>query len=83
MNIGGAHKLYNVYPDIAVYAKAISNGFPLAAIVGKKEIMDVAQTSFISSTYWTERTGPAAAIATINKLRKNTQHLSPRSSIQG
>ena len=70
MDIGGAHRLYNVYPDIAVYAKAMSNGFPMAAIVGKGEIMDMAQKSFISSTYWTERIGPAAAIATINKLRK-------------
>ena len=70
MNVGGIHKLYNVYPDIVVYAKAISNGFPMAAIVGKGNIMDIAQTSFISSTYWTERIGPAAAIATINKLQK-------------
>ena len=43
----------------------------LAAIVGKEKIMDVAQDSFISSTYWTESIGPAAAIATINKLKKN------------
>ncbi len=71
MNVGGVHELYNVYPDIAVYAKAISNGFPMAAIVGKEKIMDVAQDSFISSTYWTESIGPAAAIATINKLKKN------------
>ena len=70
MNIGGIHELYNVYPDIVVYGKAISNGFPMASIVGKGKIMDMAQISFISSTYWTERIGPAAAIATINKLRK-------------
>ena len=70
MNVGGVHKLYNVYPDIAIYAKAISNGFPMAAIVGKGEIMDMAQSSFISSTYWTERIGPVAAIATIKKLEK-------------
>jgi len=71
MNIGGVHKLYNVYPDMAVYAKAISNGFPMAAIVGKEKIMDMAQSSFISSTYWTERIGPVAAITTINKLQEN------------
>lgn len=70
MNVGGVHKLYNIQPDIAVYAKAISNGFPMAAIVGKGKIMDMAQHSFISSTYWTERTGPAAAIATIKKLQE-------------
>ena len=71
MNIGGVHKLYNVEPDIAVYGKGMSNGFPMFAIVGKGKIMDVAQNSFISSTYWTERIGPAAAIATIKKLQKN------------
>jgi glutamate-1-semialdehyde 2,1-aminomutase len=68
--IGGAHLLYDVTPDIAVFAKAISNGYPMAAIIGKKDVMDAAQTSFISSTYWTERIGPAAAIATINKMIK-------------
>jgi len=72
MNVGGIHKIYGVYPDIVVYGKAISNGFPMAAIVGKGDIMDMAQESFISSTYWTERIGPTAALATINKmLEKN------------
>lgn len=71
MNVGGIHELYNVYPDVVVYAKGISNGFPMAAIIGKEKIMDMAQDSFISSTYWTERIGPAAAIATINKLKRN------------
>jgi glutamate-1-semialdehyde aminotransferase len=71
MNVGGIHELYKVYPDIAVYAKAMSNGFPMAAVVGKK-VMSAAQDSFISSTSWTERTGPTAAIATISKmLEKN------------
>ena len=69
MTVGGVHKLYSVYPDIVVYAKAISNGFPMGAIVGKGKIMDVAQSSFISSSYWTEKIGPAAALATINKLQ--------------
>ena len=71
MNIGGAHELYKVYPDIAVYGKAMSNGFPMAAIVGREEVMDIAQESFISSTYWTDRIGPVASIATITKLRDN------------
>ncbi len=70
INIGGAHEKYNVHPDIVVYGKGMSNGFPMAAIVGKEEVMQAAQTSFISSTYWTERTGPVAAITTINKMRE-------------
>ncbi len=67
---GGIHQLYSVTPDIAVYAKAISNGFPCAALVGNEEIMQYAQETFISSTYWTERVGSAAAIATIKELKE-------------
>ena len=68
MNLGGIHELYEVYPDIAVYGKAMSNGFPMAAVVGKYNVMDIAEESFISSTYWTEGIGPTASIATINKI---------------
>lgn len=66
--IGGSHHLLGVEPDVVVYAKAMSNGYPMAAIVGRTEFMQSAQESFISSTYWTERIGPAAALATIRKL---------------
>jgi len=78
LNIGGAHKLYGVNPDIAVFGKAMSNGYPMAAIIGKETVMDVAQNTFISSTYWTERIGPTAALATINKMQENNvpSHLS-------
>lgn len=69
MNVGGIHELYKVYPDIAVYGKAMSNGFPMAAVVGRGDVMDAAQSSFISSTYWTDRVGPVASLATINKLQ--------------
>ena len=57
--------------DIAVYGKAMSNGYPMAAIVGKRDVMDAAQSTFISSTYWTERIGPVASMATINKMQEN------------
>jgi glutamate-1-semialdehyde 2,1-aminomutase len=67
MNSAGAHMLFGVIPDIAVFAKAIGNGYPIGAIIGKGEIMDAAQSSFISSTNWTERIGPVAALATIKK----------------
>ncbi|MGA2418076.1 MAG: aminotransferase class III-fold pyridoxal phosphate-dependent enzyme [Candidatus Staskawiczbacteria bacterium] len=70
-NIGGVHLKYGVNPDIAVFAKGMSNGFPMAAIIGKKEVMEAAQETFISSTCWTERVGPVAAIATIKKMMKN------------
>ncbi len=70
LNVGGAHMIYNLEPDIAVFAKGISNGYPMAAIIGKEKVMQTAQETFISSTYWTDRIGPAAAIATINKMKK-------------
>jgi len=70
LNLGGAHLVSGLKPDIAVFAKNISNGIPMAVIIGKEDVMDAAQGSFISSTYWTERCGPAAAIATIRKMEK-------------
>jgi len=70
LNTGGIHLLYQVTPDMAVFAKAISNGYPMAAIIGIKKVMEAAQSSFISSTYWTERIGPVAALATIRKHQR-------------
>jgi glutamate-1-semialdehyde 2,1-aminomutase len=69
MNTGGAHLLYGIAPDIAVFSKALGNGYPIAAIIGKERFMDAAQKTFISSTMWTERIGPTAALATIKKHR--------------
>jgi glutamate-1-semialdehyde aminotransferase len=71
LTTGGAHMVYGVMPDIAVFAKAISNGYPMAAIIGRGDVMQAAQISFISSTYWTEKIGPVAALATIKKHRAN------------
>lgn len=70
LNCGGAHLIFGVEPDIAVFAKGISNGYPMGVILGKKKYMDAAQDSFISSTYWTERIGPVAALATIKKMEE-------------
>ncbi len=67
--LGGAHLRYGVEPDIAVFAKALGNGHPAAAIVGRAAAMQAAQESFISSTYWTEGVGPTAALATIHKMQ--------------
>ncbi len=75
LNLGGAHLSLKVIPDIAVFAKAMSNGYPMAAIIGKRYVMNAAQDTFISSTYWTERIGPVAALATITKLKTNKIYL--------
>lgn len=69
-NTGGAHLKFGIQPDIAVFSKALGNGYPVAAVIGKDSIMDAAQDSFISSTYWTERIGSVAALATIKKHRR-------------
>jgi glutamate-1-semialdehyde 2,1-aminomutase len=71
LTTGGAHLTLGVTPDIAVFAKAISNGYPMAAVIGVADAMQAAQDSFISSTYWTDRIGPAAALATIRKHRRH------------
>lgn len=77
MNTGGIHLRLGVNPDMAVFAKAMANGYPMAAVIGKEDVMEAAQSTFISSTNWSERTGPVAALATIRKFdRKNVaQHL--------
>ncbi|MBN1555896.1 MAG: aminotransferase class III-fold pyridoxal phosphate-dependent enzyme [Phycisphaerae bacterium] len=70
MSLGGAQEYFGVTPDIATFAKTISNGYPMAAVVGKKEIMRIVDEQFISSTYWTDAIGTAAALATIKKIRQ-------------
>jgi glutamate-1-semialdehyde 2,1-aminomutase len=70
LNTGGAHLIYALEPDLAVFAKAISNGYPMSAIIGKADVMQAAQSTFISSTNWTDRIGPVAALATIRKFRR-------------
>lgn len=59
-----------VTPDVAVYAKATSNGVPFGAVIGKAEIMDAANSSFISSSYWTDGLGAAAALACVGKMQR-------------
>ncbi len=71
LNSGGAHLILGLEPDIAVFGKAISNGFPMGIIIGKRDVMEKAQETFISSTYWTDRIGPATSLATIKYFRLN------------
>jgi len=70
MNSGGSHLLLGVNPDIAAFAKAMSNGYPMGAVIGREKVMKSVEDTFISSTYWTDRIGPAAALATIRKHRE-------------
>ncbi len=63
---GGVYKINDLDPDIVVYGKGMGNGYAISSIIGRKEVMDVAQDTFISSTFWTERIGFVAALKTID-----------------
>ena len=67
---GGLHKKYNVEPDIAMFGKALGNCYAITAIIGKRDVMESAQSTFISSTFWTERIGPAAALKTLEVMEE-------------
>ena len=67
---GGLHKYYKVEPDMAIYGKAMGNGYAINAILGKRKIMKYAESTFISSTFWTERIGPTAALKTLEIMER-------------
>ena len=67
---GGLHKLYGVEPDMAMFGKALGNGYAITATIGRREIMEAAQSTFISSTFWTERIGPTAALKTLEVMQR-------------
>ena len=69
-SFGGIFNNYSVYPDMAMFGKTIGNGYALTAVVGKESIMRFAQETFISSTFWTERIGPTAALKTLEVMQK-------------
>jgi len=67
---GGLHKCYGVEPDMAVFGKTLGNGYAISAVIGRREVMEAAQSTFISSTFWTERIGPAAALKTLEVMER-------------
>lgn len=67
---GGAQQYLGVTPDMAVFAKSLSNGYPMAAVVGKREVMEPAARMFISSTYWSDTIGLRAALVTLREVRR-------------
>ena len=69
-SFGGLHKKFGVEPDMAMFGKALGNGYAITAILGRREIMEAAQTTFISSTFWTERIGPSAALKTLEVMHR-------------
>lgn len=69
-SLGGAQEYFNVIPDLAILGKGIANGMPLAAVVGKKEIMREFEDIFVSSTFGGECLSLAAGLATIQEMRE-------------
>ena len=67
---GGLHMKYGVEPDMAMFGKALGNGYAITATIGRKEVMEAAQSTFISSTFWTERIGPTAALKTLEVMER-------------
>ena len=67
--LGGLHMHYGVEPDIATFGKTLGNGYAITAVIGREEVMQAAQSTFISSTFWTERIGPTAALAALQAMR--------------
>lgn len=65
---GGLYKKYGVFPDLAMFGKTLGNGYAITAVIGKREIMNSVQKTFISSTFWTERIGPSAALQTLKEM---------------
>lgn len=70
--LGGLHKKFEVEPDLALFGKALGNGYAITACIGKQEYMQAAQKTFISSTFWTERIGPSAALKTLEVMERTS-----------
>ena len=68
---GGLHKKYKIDPDMAIFGKTLGNGYSITSVIGKEEIMRYAQETFISSTFWTERIGPTAALKTLEIMQRD------------
>ena len=70
LEIGGVQEAVGVTPDMTVVAKAMSNGYPMGAVVGSRAVMEPAKRMFISSSYWSDNVGLAASVATIRELKR-------------
>ena len=67
---GGLHIKFGVEPDMAMFGKTLGNGYAITAVIGKRDVMQAAQKTFISSTFWTERIGPTAALEVLSIMEK-------------
>lgn len=70
LSVGGVQEYLGITPDMTVLAKAMSNGYPMGAVVGSREVMEPASRMFVSSSYWSDNIGLTAAITTIRELKR-------------
>jgi len=77
-SFGGLHKETGVKPDMVIFGKALGNGYAITAILGTDAVMDSVKKTFISSTFWTERVGPTAALKTIEFMEKKKTWITVR-----
>ena len=68
--LGGAQEYYGVTPDLATFSKAMSNGYAISVLAGQRELMDALSRTYVSSTFFTNSIAMAAALTTIQKLRR-------------
>jgi glutamate-1-semialdehyde-2,1-aminomutase len=68
--LGGAQEYYNIIPDLACFSKAIANGYPISAVVGKREVMEPSQATRLSATFFPNTFPMVAALATISELEE-------------
>ena len=69
-SFGGIHKTIKIYPDMLILGKALGNGYPITCILGKENIMRSAQKTFMTSTFWSERSGYVAALKTLEIMKR-------------
>nr|MBA3657621.1 aminotransferase class III-fold pyridoxal phosphate-dependent enzyme [Gemmatimonadaceae bacterium] len=69
-SFGGLHKIFGVEPDMAIFGKTLGNGYAITASIGRREVMEAAQSTFISSTFWSERIGPTAGLKTLEVMER-------------
>ena len=69
--LGGLHLKYKIFPDLAIFGKALGNGFPITSVIGKRKIMSKFDNTFASSTFWSERSAYVAALKTISIMKKD------------
>lgn len=67
--LGGAQEYFKVTPDLSAVGKAMANGMPISAVVGRRDVMKAAEDTFFSMTFGGETLSLAASIATVSEMR--------------